>query len=77
MNTPPTTLRTTDRGISVGNHEVAVGDYVWHRGAFRRVTAREGWATLRMGRYVSHWHGEYEWLPGWVGGAEAAEAVAA
>lgn len=49
----PATLTTTARGISRSIWTVAAGDYIWHRGAFRRVTAVDG-RTLRMGRYVLH-----------------------
>lgn len=48
------TLTTTARGESRHIWQVAAGEYIWHRGAFRLVTAVEGGRTVRMGRYVLH-----------------------
>jgi hypothetical protein len=57
--TAPATLNHDERGVSIPAHLVAVGDYMWHRGAYRLVTFRDvRWGTIRMGRYVvNHWHG--------------------
>jgi hypothetical protein len=48
------TLATTEQGTSRYIWQVAVGEYIWHRGAFRLVTAVEGTRTVRMGRYALH-----------------------
>jgi hypothetical protein len=53
VSTTPTTLSTTAAGITRSIYTLAVGESIWHAGAFRRVTAREG-STVRMGRYVLH-----------------------
>lgn len=53
MNTAPATLATTERGITRSIFALKEGDYIWHRGAFRRVTAADG-MTVRMGRYALH-----------------------
>lgn len=52
--TQPTTLATTDRGVTRHVWDVRPGHYIWHRGAFRLVTAVEGTRTIRMGRYALH-----------------------
>lgn len=49
----PKTLTTTNVGPGRHVWDLAVGDYVWHRGAFRLVTAVNG-QTVRMGRYALH-----------------------
>lgn len=49
--TTPATLTTTEAGISRSIWDLAAGEYIWHRGAFRLVTAVEG-RKVRMGRYV-------------------------
>lgn len=50
---PAATLTTTDAGVSRHIYTLAAGEYIWHRGAFRRVTAVNGW-TVRMGRHALH-----------------------
>lgn len=47
------TLTTTNPGVSRSIFTLAVGEYIWHSGAFRRVTCVDG-NTVRMGRYVLH-----------------------
>lgn len=51
--TQTTTLTTTAVGVSRSIFSLAVGEYIWHRGAFRRVTGVDG-TTVRMGRYALH-----------------------
>jgi hypothetical protein len=46
-------LATTERGVTRSIFALVEGDYIWHRGAFRRVTATDG-MTVRMGRYALH-----------------------
>lgn len=46
----PATLDTLAKGAARHSWQVEVGQYVWHRGAFRRVTSIRG-TTLRMGNY--------------------------
>jgi hypothetical protein len=53
MTAAPATLATTAPGRSRSIFHLAVGDYIWHSGAFRRVTAVDG-RTIRMGRHVLH-----------------------
>jgi len=53
MSSAAATLTTTERGVTRSIWQVAIGDYIWHRGAFRRVTGVDGW-TVRMGRYALH-----------------------
>ena len=53
MNTTPATLATTNRGVTRSIFTLRPGAYIWHRGAFRRVTAVDG-RRVRMGRYVLH-----------------------
>jgi hypothetical protein len=57
------TITTIERGVTRRFHEVTVGDYVWHRGAYRLVTAVER-DRVRMGRYVCRWTGTYEVFTG-------------
>lgn len=52
--TAPATLDTTERGVTRRVWDVKPGHYIWHRGAFRLVTAVEGSRTIRMGRYALH-----------------------
>lgn len=53
MSDAPATLATTERGVTRTIWNLRVGQYIWHRGAFRRVTAIESWpCKVRMGRYV-------------------------
>lgn len=56
MSKPASTLATTERGVTRSIYKVAVGDYIWHSGAFRRVTAISEYPmrALRMGRFVLH-----------------------
>lgn len=49
----PATLTTTERGVTRSLWSLVAGDYIWHRGAFRRVTAVSG-REVRMGRHVLH-----------------------
>jgi hypothetical protein len=49
----PATLISTARGESRSLFAVRLGDYVWHAGAFRLVTGRNG-RSVKMGRYVLH-----------------------
>lgn len=51
--TPPATLATTERGVTLSLSRLTVGRYIWHAGAFRRVTAING-TTVRMGRLALH-----------------------
>ncbi len=53
MTTPAAKLTTTEAGVSRSIFTLAEGDYIWHRGAFRRVTGVDG-MTVRMGRYALH-----------------------
>lgn len=53
INTSPSTLTTIERGVSRSIFTISPGDYIWHRGAYRRVTRRDG-TTVRMGRHVLH-----------------------
>jgi hypothetical protein len=53
MSNAAATLATTERGITRSIFALRVGDYIWHSGAFRRVTDVDG-MTVRMGRYALH-----------------------
>jgi hypothetical protein len=53
MSDTAATLATTERGISRSIFALKVGDYIWHRGVFRRVTDVDG-MTVRMGRFALH-----------------------
>jgi len=53
MSNTASTLTTTAAGASRSIFALVEGDYIWHRGAFRRVTGVDG-MTIRMGRYVLH-----------------------
>jgi hypothetical protein len=50
---PAAKLTTTEAGVTRSIYDLAVGDYIWHLGAFRRVTAVDG-QHIRMGRYALH-----------------------
>lgn len=49
----PATLAATERGVTLDIDRLRPGRYIWHRGAYRRVTAVNG-RSVRMGRYVLH-----------------------
>ena len=49
----PATLTSTAAGRSLPITRLAVGRYIWHDGAFRRVTAVDG-RVVRMGSHVLH-----------------------
>lgn len=53
MTNAATTLTTTAAGESRSFFSVKAGEYIWHAGAYRRVTDAYG-RTIRMGRYVLH-----------------------
>jgi len=53
MTKPASTLDTTAAGTTRSIYSLQVGEYIWHAGAFRRVTAVDG-RTVRMGRHVLH-----------------------
>ena len=53
--TAPSTLATQERGVATHVASLRVGDYIWHRGAYRLVTVvvdAAGWEKIRLGRYV-------------------------
>lgn len=53
----PATLTTTAAGRSHSIFALTVGDYIWHKGAFRLITALDHSGPLpviRMGRFVLH-----------------------
>lgn len=48
----PASLTTTEAGRSLPLRALAVGRYIWHDGAFRRVTKVEGRVVHMAGRHV-------------------------
>lgn len=63
----PATLATTDKGFALNGWDLFPGLYIWHKGAYRLVTAVDpvgvGSHRVRMGRFSLKVRGSVEVAP--------------
>jgi hypothetical protein len=63
----PATLATTDKGFAANAWDLFPGLYIWHKGAYRLVTAVEAVGVagyrVRMGRFSLKARGSVEVAP--------------